>query len=124
MKKRSHFKKKGLSQLEILVQWCQKSKALQVYFVLGLVGHSSAFNLGIYCHDNTVVKVLQEMYWNVQKCITMYCLIVSMATAKQPQVVKCVAYENSSPRCILKFKTLQKFPLCICNDMLIYIVQV
>jgi len=47
-----------------------------------------------------------------------------MATAKQPDAIKCVAYENSSPWYILWFKTLQKSPLCICNDMLIYTVQV
>ena len=43
------------------------------------------------------------MYCGVQKCITIYYLTVSMATAKQPEAVKCVAYENSSPWCILKF---------------------
>jgi len=47
-----------------------------------------------------------------------------MATAKRPEAVKCVAYENSSPWCILRFKTLQKSLLCICNDMLIYTMQV
>ena len=57
------------------------------------------------CHDNTVVElhtpVVQEMYCDVQECITMYYLTVSMATAKQPDAVKCVTYENSSPWCIL-----------------------
>jgi len=54
----------------------------------------------------------------------MYYLTVSMATAKQLEAVKCVAYENNSPWYILKSITLQKSTLCICNDMLIYIIQV
>jgi len=49
----------------------------------------------------------------------MYNLTVSMAIAKQPEAIKCVAYENSSPWYILKSKPLQKSTLCICNDMLI-----
>ena len=50
------------------------------------------------------------MYCDVQKCTTMYYLTVSMATAKQPEaVVKCVAYENSSPWYTLECKT----PLCV-----------
>jgi len=42
------LKKKGLLQLEILALWCQKSEGIQVYFVFGLVGPSSAFNLEVW----------------------------------------------------------------------------
>ena len=100
------------------------SEAIQFILCLGWSGTVHLSILGCGCrHDNTVVEVLQEMYCDVQKCITIYYLTVSMATAKQPEAVKCFAYENSSPWCILKLKTVQKFPLCICNDMLIYTVQ-
>jgi len=73
-----------------------KSEAIKVYFVFGLVGHSLAFNLGCGgCHDNTVRSFAR----NVLRCTEMYYyfLTVSMATAKQPGAIKCVAYENSSP---------------------------
>jgi len=103
-----------------LTQWCQKGEAIQLYLCSSWLAtpHHSYLGSGG-CHDNTVVEVL-EMYCDIQKCITMYYLTISMATAKQPEAVKCVAYENSSPWCILKLKTVQKSPLCICNDMLIY----
>jgi len=88
------------------------------------LGWSGTLHLSILgcggCHDNTAIEELQEMYCDVQKCTTMYYLTVSMATAKQPEAIKCVAHENSSPWYILKSKTLQKSTLCICNDMLIY----
>ena len=66
--------------IKLLTQWCQKVKPYK--FIL-CSGWSATLQLSILgcggCHDNTVVKVLQEMYWNVQKCITMYYSIVSMA---------------------------------------------
>jgi len=87
----------------------KRSEVTQVYLLFGLVGHSSAFTLG--------------MWWlswqHSRKSIARY-LTVSMATVKQPEAGKCVAYKNSSPWYILKSKN----PLCICNDMLIYIIQV
>ena len=87
-------------------------KPYKFILCLGWSGNLHLSILGCHgCHDNTVLEVLQEMYCDVQKCIAMYYLTVSMATAKQPEAVKCVAYENSSPWCILKLKTVQKSPL-------------
>ena len=54
------------------------------------------------CHDNTVIEMVPEMYYYIQKCITMYYLTVSMATEKQPEAMKCAAYVNSSSQCTLK----------------------
>ena len=43
------------------------------------------------CHDNTVIEMVPDMYY----------LTVSMATAKQPEAMKCAAYANSSSQCTL-----------------------
>ena len=56
------------------------------------------------CHDNTVIEMVPEMYYYIQKCVTMYYLTVSMATAKQPEAMKCAAYANSSSQCTLKIE--------------------
>jgi len=54
----------------------------------------------------------------------MYYFSVSMATTKQPETVKRVAYRNSSSWYMLKLKTLEKSILFIYNYVLFYIMQV
>ena len=68
--------------MEILAQWCQKSDAIQVHFVFGLVSHSSSFNLGVYWLSWQ--HSCRSIARNVLKCTTsMYYLTVSMATSSR-----------------------------------------
>ena len=94
--KEGSFLKKGIIVTGNIGTVVPRVKPYKFILCLGWSGTLCLSILGCGgCHDNTVIKVLQEMYCDVQKCTTMHYLTVFMATAKQLEAVKCVAYENS-----------------------------